>query len=188
MTAATRYVSLLGLGFGDCGKGLFTDHLCGALQAHTVVRFNGGAQAGHNVVLADGRHHTFSQFGAGSFHAGVGTVLASPVVVHPTALRVEEAALRRMGVEDAFSRLLIDARCRVTTPFHQAAGRLREWVRGEGAHGSCGVGVGETVRHALASPDEALHYGDLLQPARALEKLEASFLAQIHVQQNQIHW
>jgi adenylosuccinate synthase len=174
VTAATRYVSLLGLGFGDCGKGLFTDHLCGTLQAHTVVRFNGGAQAGHNVVLADGRHHTFSQFGAGSFHAGVGTVLASPVVVHPTALRVEEAALRRVGVEDAFSRLLIDARCRVTTPFHQAAGRLREWVRGEGAHGSCGVGVGETVRHALASPDEALHYGDLLQPARALEKLEAS--------------
>ncbi|KQW56495.1 adenylosuccinate synthetase [Variovorax sp. Root411] len=172
--AATRYVSLLGLGFGDCGKGLFTDHLCGALQAHTVVRFNGGAQAGHNVVLADGRHHTFSQFGAGSFHASVGTVLASPVVVHPTALRVEEAALRRGGVEDAFSRLLIDARCRVTTPFHQAAGRLREWARGEGAHGSCGVGVGETVRHALAAPDEALHYGDLSQPAIALEKLEAS--------------
>ncbi|WP_198086405.1 adenylosuccinate synthetase [Variovorax sp. E3] len=175
MTAsATRYVSLLGLGFGDCGKGLFTDHLCGALQAHTVVRFNGGAQAGHNVVLADGRHHTFSQFGAGSFHAGVGTVLASPVVVHPTALRVEAAALEQAGVHDAFSRLLIDARCRVTTPFHQAAGRLREWARGEGAHGSCGVGVGETVRHALAAPDEALHYGDLPHAQFALDKLEAS--------------
>jgi len=171
---ATRYVSLLGLGFGDCGKGLFTDHLSGALGAHTVVRFNGGAQAGHNVVLADGRHHTFSQFGAGSFHAGVGTVLASPVVVHPTALRVEEEALRRAGVNDAFSRLLVDARCRVTTPFHQAAGRLREWARGSDAHGSCGVGVGETVRHALAAPDEALRYGDLPFPARALEKLQAS--------------
>jgi adenylosuccinate synthase len=171
---ATRYVSLLGLGFGDCGKGLFTDHLSGALQAHTVVRFNGGAQAGHNVVLGDGRHHTFSQFGAGSFHAGVGTVLASPVVVHPTALRVEEGALRRAGVNDAFSRLLVDARCRVTTPFHQAAGRLREWARGSDAHGSCGVGVGETVRHALAAPDEALHYGDLSSSAHALEKLQAA--------------
>jgi len=172
--ASTHYVSLLGLGFGDCGKGLFTDHLCGELRAHTVVRFNGGAQAGHNVVLADGRHHTFSQFGAGSFHAGVGTVLASPVVVHPTALRVEEEALQRAGVADALSRLLVDARCRVTTPFHQAAGRLREWARGgEGAHGSCGVGVGETVRHALASPDDALHYSDLVRPALALEKVEA---------------
>lgn len=175
--AATRYVSLLGLGFGDCGKGLFTDHLCGQWQAHTVVRFNGGAQAGHNVVLADGRHHTFSQFGAGSFHAGVATVLASPVVVHPTALRVEEEALRRVGVNDAFPRLLIDARCRVTTPFHQAAGRLREWARGAAAHGSCGVGVGETVRQALAAPDDALRYGDLLLPARALAKLEASRIA-----------
>ncbi len=175
--AATRYVSLLGLGFGDCGKGLFTDHLCGAWQAHTVVRFNGGAQAGHNVVLADGRHHTFSQFGAGIFHAGVGTVLASPVVVHPTALRVEEQALRRVGVADAFPRLLIDARCRVTTPFHQAAGRLREWARGAAAHGTCGVGVGETVRQALAAPGDALRYGDLVHRARTLEKLEASRMA-----------
>lgn len=176
-SAATRYVSLLGLGFGDCGKGLYTDHLCGAWRAHTVVRFNGGAQAGHNVVLADGRHHTFSQFGAGSFHAGVATVLASPVVVHPTALRIEEEALRRVGVHDAFSRLWVDARCRVTTPFHQAAGRLREWARGARAHGSCGVGVGETVRQALAAPADALHYGDLANPARALEKMQASRIA-----------
>ena len=179
-STATRYVSLLGLGFGDCGKGLFTDHLCGAWQAHTVVRFNGGAQAGHNVVLADGRHHTFSQFGAGTFHPGVATVLASPVVVHPTALRVEEEALRRVGVTDAFARLLIDARCRVTTPFHQAAGRLREWARGAAAHGSCGVGVGETVRQALAAPGDALHYGDLLHSARALAKLEALRMALRH--------
>ncbi|WP_295980997.1 adenylosuccinate synthetase [uncultured Variovorax sp.] len=171
--ADTHYVSVLGLGFGDCGKGLFTDHFSAAPGAHTVVRFNGGAQAGHNVVLADGRHHTFSQFGAGSFLAGVGTVLASPVVVHPTALRVEEAALRQVGVQDAFARLLIDARCRVTTPFHQAAGRLREWQRGEAAHGSCGVGMGETVRQALASPDAALRYGDLRRTALALEKVEA---------------
>jgi len=170
--ASTHYVSLLGLGFGDCGKGLFTDHFGATPGAHTVVRFNGGAQAGHNVVLADGRHHTFSQFGAGSFHAGMGTVLASPVVVHPTALRVEEAALRRVGVQDAFARLSIDARCRVTTPFHQAAGRLRELERGEAAHGSCGVGVGETVRQALASPGEALRYGDLRSTARTLEKIE----------------
>lgn len=169
----TRYVSLLGLGFGDCGKGLFTDHLCRTQGAHTVVRFNGGAQAGHNVVLPDGRHHTFSQFGAGSFVPGVATLLASPVVVHPSGLLAEHAALCRAGVTDGFERLHIDARCRVTTPFHQAAGRLREWARGAQAHGSCGVGVGETVRHALAAPDEALRYGDLSDPGAALGRLEA---------------
>jgi adenylosuccinate synthase len=154
-------------------KGLFTDYLCRSKAAHTVVRFNGGAQAGHNVVLPDGRHHTFSQFGAGTFNAGVATVLSAPVVVHPTALLVEESYLRRAGVGDALDRLLIDARCLVTTPYHEAAGRLRERARGAAAHGSCGVGFGETVGHALAHPEQALRYADLLQPGHARDKLEA---------------
>jgi adenylosuccinate synthase len=171
--APSRLVSLLGLGFGDCGKGLFTDFLCRRWQAGAVVRFNGGAQAGHNVVLPDGRHHTFSQFCAGTLVPGVLSVLASPVVVHPTALLVEHAALQALGIPDALARLRIDARCRINTPFHQAAGRLRELRRGAASHGTCGVGVGETVRHALAHPGEVLCYGDLLAPARAHDKLEA---------------
>ncbi|MED5617995.1 adenylosuccinate synthetase [Ideonella sp. BN130291] len=170
---APRFASLIDLGFGDCGKGLFTDALCRRWPVHTVVRFNGGAQAGHNVVLPDGRHHTFSQFGSGTFLPAVHTVLAREVVVHPTALLVEEAALQRVGVRDAAERLQIDARCRVTTPYHQAAGRLREWQRGQAAHGSCGVGVGETVRHALQRPEQVLRYGDLLRPALAMQKLVA---------------
>jgi len=168
-----RVTSVIGLGFGDCGKGLFTDYLCRAQSAHTVVRFNGGAQAGHNVVLPDGRQHTFSQFGAGTFNPGVATVLSAPVVMHPTALLVEESFLQRAGVSDAFSRLLIDARCLVTTPYHEAAGRLRERARGAGAHGSCGVGFGETVGHALRHPDQAIRYADLLHAPQALDKLEA---------------
>jgi adenylosuccinate synthase len=176
---ATRYVSVLGLGFGDCGKGHFVDALARRSPTHTVVRFNGGAQAGHNVVTpagggSGGRHHTFSQFGAGTLVPGVGTVLLDPVVVHPTALLVEAEALGQIGVGDALSRLLIDGQCRVTTPYHQAAGRLRERLRGAAAHGTCGVGVGETVRHALQHPDQALRYADLsaARPAQA-DKLEA---------------
>ncbi|MES2935478.1 MAG: adenylosuccinate synthetase [Pseudomonadota bacterium] len=169
---STRFISLLGLAFGDCGKGLFTDYLCRHWQAHTVVRFNGGAQAGHNVVLPDGRHHTFSQFGAATFVPDVVTLLAYPVVVHPTALLIENEFLQRAGVADGLQRLMIDARCRVTTPFHQAAGRLRELARGQGAHGTCGVGVGETVRHSLDHPGQILRYADLLNPILALDKLE----------------
>ena len=168
-----RCVSLIGLGFGDCGKGLFTDALCRRWRAHSVVRFNGGAQAGHNVVLPDGRHHTFSQFGAGTLIPGIATLLTHPVVVHPGALAVEEAHLRTLGVTDAYARLRIDGRCRVTTPYHQAAGRLRELARGPAAHGTCGVGVGETVDHALRHPDHALHYQDLSRPALAMQKLAA---------------
>lgn len=172
----TRYVSLLGLGFGDCGKGLFTDALTRIRDAHTVVRFNGGAQAGHNVVLPDGRHHTFSQFGAGSFVGDTVTVLASPVVVHPSAILIEAQALERVGVARAMTRLMVDGRCRVTTPFHQAAGRLREHGRGAAAHGTCGVGVGETVAFSLLHPGDGLTYAELFSPALALQKL-------IHIQQ-----
>jgi len=170
---APRFAALVGLGFGDCGKGLFTDALCRRWPVHTVARFNGGAQAGHNVVLPDGRHHMFSQFGAGTFVRGVHTLLAFPVVVHPTALLVEASYLRRAGIDDALSRLTIAAGCRLTTPYHQAAGRLRERLRGAQAHGSCGVGVGETVAHAIAHPDEALRYADLVRPSLARAKLAA---------------
>ena len=170
---ATRLVSVIGLAFGDCGKGLFVDYLCRRWRAHTVVRFNGGGQAGHNVVLPDGRRHTFSQFGAATFVPGVATVLAEPVVIHPGALLVEHDYLRRCGVDDAMARLLIDPRCRVTTPFHQACGRLRELARGALAHGSCGVGVGATVLHSLQHPAQTIMYADLARPALALEKAEA---------------
>lgn len=171
--SATQYASVLGLGFGDCGKGLFIDALTRRWQAHTIVRFNGGAQAGHNVVTGS-THHTFSQFGAGTLVPGVHTLLLHPMVVHPTALIVEAEVLASKGIDDVLSRLMIDARCRVTTPFHQAAGRIRERLR-TAAHGTCGVGVGETVRCDLEQPSLTIRCADLLpQWAKGtLEKLEA---------------
>lgn len=178
--STTRYASVLGLGFGDCGKGHFVDALTRRWRAHTVVRFNGGAQAGHNVVTSaeadlPARHHTFSQFGAGTFVPGVRTLLVDPMIVHPTALLVEAEVLGKVGVTDALSRLTIDAQCRVTTPFHQAAGRLRELLRGAKAHGTCGVGVGETMRHALDYPEQVLRYSDLQQTGAQslLDRLQA---------------
>jgi adenylosuccinate synthase len=181
--STTRYASVLGLGFGDCGKGHFIDALTRRWNAHTVVRFNGGAQAGHNVVTpaqanSPSRHHTFAQFGSGTFVPGVCTLLVDPMIIHPTAVLVEADVLGRIGVTDALTRLMIDAQCRITTPFHQAAGRLRELLRGAAAHGTCGVGVGETVRHGLEHPDQQLRYADLPQgnPTKAralLDRLQA---------------
>ncbi len=176
---ATRYTSVLGLGFGDCGKGRFIAALTRRWSSQTVVRFNGGGQAGHNVLDA-GRHHTFSQFGAGTFSLWVRTLLVDPFVLHPTALLVEAEALARIGVTNALSRLVIDGRCRVTTPYHQAAGRLREILRGSDAHGTCGVGVGETVRDSLAHPDEALRYADLSRsPLDRLHALRTRLLSEL---------
>jgi adenylosuccinate synthase len=158
-TPAARAVAVVDLGFGDAGKGLITDYLVRSLGARMVVRFNGGAQAGHNVVTPDGVHHTFSQFGSGSFVPGVHTHLSRHVVVHPTALLVEARRLAEVGV-DALQRLTVSERAKVVTPFHQAAGRLRELAREE-RHGSCGVGVGEVMRDASCHPDETLCVGDL---------------------------
>jgi adenylosuccinate synthase len=161
------------LGFGDCGKGLLTDFLTRRSAAGVVVRYNGGAQAGHNVVAADGRHHTFAQFGSGTFVPGVKTFLSRHVAVHPGALLVEGQALERLGITDAFSRLRISERALVITPFHQAANRIREIARGAGRHGSCGVGVGEAVEDARADPEAAVLAGDLYDPPRLRRKLLA---------------
>lgn len=170
-TNTQRAAVVVDLGFGDSGKGLVTDALVRELGAHVVVRFNGGGQAGHNVVTGDGRHHTFSQLGAGSFVPGVRTFLSRHVVVHPTALLVEARILSGKGVPLPLTRLLASREALVTTPYHQAANRIRELARGEGRHGSCGVGVGETVADALASPEEAIRLGDLLDRSTLRAKL-----------------
>jgi adenylosuccinate synthase len=168
----TRGASIIvDLGFGDAGKGLVTDFLARELGAHTVVRFNGGAQAGHNVVTPDGRHHTFAQLGAATFVPGVRTFLSRFMVVHPTGLIAEAAHLASCGVHDALERLEVSASALVTTPFHQAACQLRELARGKGAHGSCGIGVGETVMDSLAPENESVHMRDLDRSAALLRTL-----------------
>ena len=101
-----RISIVVDLGFGDSGKGLLTDYLVRSTGATVVVRYNGGAQAGHNVVTPEGRHHTFAQFGSGTFVPGVRTFLSRNVVIHPTALLREEAHLREIGVHDAFERIV----------------------------------------------------------------------------------
>jgi adenylosuccinate synthase len=164
-------IVVVDLGFGDAGKGLLTDYLVRTRGAALVVRYNGGAQAGHNVVAPDGRHHTFSQFGAGTFVDGVDTVLSRHVVIHPTGLLAEAAVLEGKGIRDPLSRIRISERALVATPFHQAANRLREIARGAGRHGSCGVGVGEAVEDARARPDEAIRAADLRYPRRLAAKL-----------------
>jgi adenylosuccinate synthase len=169
--SAARALAVIDLGFGDCGKGLATDFLARRSDAGVVVRFNGGAQAGHNVVTADGRHHTFAQIGAASFLPRVRTFLSRHMLVHPTALAIEARALASKGVADPLGRVRISERARVITPYHQAANRLREIARGGARHGSCGVGVGETVAHALAHPDEAIVAGDWRDPRRLAGRL-----------------
>ena len=168
---APAHTIVVDLGYGDAGKGSVVDHLCRGTGVHTVVRFNGGAQAAHNVVAPDGRHHTFAQFGSGSLVPGVRTHLSRFVLVDPLALATEAAHLRSLGVADPFGGLTVDRRALLTTPYHAAANRLRETARGRDRHGSCGVGVGETAAYALAHPDDAPTAGDCTSPSTLSAKL-----------------
>lgn len=158
------------LGFGDAGKGAVVDRLCGKGPVRAVVRFNGGAQAAHNVVTADGRHHTFAQFGSGTLR-GVRTHLSRFMAVDPLALAAEADHLRALGVPDPYALLTVDRRARLTTPYHAAANRLRERARGAGRHGSCGMGVGETAAYDLAHPGDAPTVGDCASRTPLLRRL-----------------
>jgi adenylosuccinate synthase len=166
-----RAYIVVDLGFGDSGKGLLTYFLARHVEADVVVRYNGGAQAGHNVLTPDGRHHTFSQFGSGMFIPHVRTYLSRHVVVHPGALLIEGDTLAGKGVPDPFSRLRLSDQALVITPFHQAANRIREIARGTNRHGSCGVGVGEAVEDALLHAENRVLAGDLNNPVLLRRKL-----------------
>lgn len=159
------------LGYGDAGKGSTVDALARSTQAHTVVRYNGGAQAAHNVVTPEGRHHTFAQFGSAAFIPGVRTHLSRYMLLHPLAMLSEERHLRALGVRDAFARTSIERGALVVTPFQQAANRLREMARGDARHGSCGMGIGETMADSLANGENALFAGDLADRDVVLRKL-----------------
>jgi adenylosuccinate synthase len=170
---ADGHTIVVDLGYGDAGKGTTIDWLCSqavsAGRKPSVIRFNGGAQAAHNVVASDGRHHTFAQFGSGSFY-GVRTHLSRFMAVDPIALCTEAEALAAVGVP---GHVTCEESALLTTPWHRAANRIREMRRGADRHGSCGMGVGETVAFALAHPDDAPRAGDILAPARLRRKLSA---------------
>ena len=133
-----------GLGFGDEGKGTMTDYLVRAHDAELVVRYNGGCQAAHNVVTPEGLHHTFCQFGSGTFHPGTRTHLSRFVLVDPLRLIEEARVLKGKGIQSPLSLLSIDPEAAIVTPFHALLGQMKEVLRGAAAHGSVGVGIGET--------------------------------------------
>lgn len=166
-----RAFVVIDLGFGDAGKGSIVEALVRKHNIRLVCRFSGGSQCAHNVVSENGTHHTFATWGAGTL-AGAATLLTKDVLIDPFRLWNEGNVLESKGVVNPFSRMNIDARALVITPFHRALNRLREIARGKDErHGSCGIGIGETAKYALDHPDSALRIGDLWNPVIATEKL-----------------
>ena len=157
----TRATITVDLSYGDAGKGTTTEYLAAMSESAAVIRFNGGSQAEHNIVTPDGRHHTFSQFGAASFLPDVPTHLSVDMLVNPINMFLEADHLIDVGVTDIWERTSVDRFARIVTPYHQAGNRLRELVRGASRHGSTGQGVSEAVISWMAYPDLTILAGEL---------------------------
>ncbi|WP_337268274.1 adenylosuccinate synthetase [Oryzifoliimicrobium ureilyticus] len=149
---STTY-AVIGANWGDEGKGLAVDAIASQLlqrgKKATVVRANGGAQAGHSVVCRTYGRHVFHHVGAGAF-AGAGTHLSQFFVAHPMMLHRELAQLAASGLNAPS--ISIDARALVTTPWDMAINQALELARDAGRHGSTGLGFGETIERSERGP------------------------------------
>lgn len=151
---------LVGLGYGDEGKGTITDYLSSCYPVTTICRYNGGAQAAHHVVSDKGTVHCFSQFGSGLLSAKIKTYLSEFMLVNPINLFNEYNVLEPK-VRFKIPKTYIDAKALIITPYHVLANQMREISRGSKRYGSCGKGVGETISDAKKYGDEVLRAKDL---------------------------
>ena len=171
--AASEAIAVVGLGFGDEGKGSVVDALARRRGASSVVRFNGGPQAAHHVVTPEGQVHCFSQLGSALLaNPSISSFSTRRVLVEPLGLLREGDALARLVPGDPLARLHLDARSVVVTPFHRLMNRAAEVARGQGRHGSCGLGVGQAYQDALNPALPTVRLGELRDPERLRRKLE----------------
>lgn len=154
---------VVGLGWGDEGKGATVDFLAAHSKARRIVRFNGGQQAAHNVIYR-GKHHTFSSLGAGAF-TGAETWISKYCTVAPLALDAEINAF--FGTTGMIPSVRADVTCLVTTPMHIAANVV---LNKENQHGTTGTGFFETIKVGRAV--DALRVEDLFNTNRVREKLD----------------
>lgn len=135
---------VIGSSFGDEGKGVVTNWL--ADETTSVVRFNGGAQAGHTVQLDDGTRTVFSHIGAGAWK-GASTWLTEDFVINPIVFRKEVEAFQIQAAKRGtmLPNIYYDYRCKFTTPWDIVLNQELEQLRAGNRHGSVGLGFGETI-------------------------------------------
>ena len=163
-----RNVVVVGTQWGDEGKGKLVDWLTESAQG--VVRFQGGHNAGHTLVI-NGVKTALNLIPSGIMRAGVTCYIGNGVVLSATHLLKEIAGLEAVGVE-VRSRLRVSEACPLILPFHSAMDIAREAKRGEGGAekiGTTGKGIGPAYEDKIAR--RALRVQDLKSPERFAAKL-----------------
>ena len=166
--SAGRNVVVVGTQWGDEGKGKVVDWLTDHAQA--VVRFQGGHNAGHTLVIK-GVKTALQLIPSGIMRDGVKCYIGNGVVVDPSHLMLEIERLEAIGLE-VRSRLFVSESCPLILPFHVEVDKAREALRetsGVGKIGTTGKGIGPAYEDKVAR--RALRVQDLKHPARFAAKL-----------------
>lgn len=165
--------AVIGLAYGDEGKGTTVDYLATQHKPAAVIR-TGGPQAAHNVVTPDGTHHTFAQYGSATFH-GTPTIHSKYMMTDLFALINEtEKLLDKTGINFLPS-LQISENSLLVTPLHSYITRQKETARGDKKHGSTGRGIAATREYAIKFPETALKAKDFTNPPVFEQKLKALY-------------
>lgn len=138
---------VIGANYGDEGKGRVVDQLAREIGSPLVCRFSSGPQAGHTVVTSDGRRHVFSHVGSGSFLDCI-TYLAADFLVNPLIL---EREMKKLDEIEVRPKVVIHPLCKLTTIYDVAINAIVE-SRREVKHGSCLMGINETMQRAKTHP------------------------------------
>jgi len=160
-----RNVVVIGMQWGDEGKGKIVDWLTDHTAA--VVRFQGGHNAGHTLVIG-GRKTILRLIPSGILHKEVKCFIGNGVVVSPEALMQEIGELEKAGV-DVVSRLRLSEACPLILKYHVAIDQARELAKGEAKIGTTGRGIGPAYEDKVAR--RAIRVQDLFARKRFAAKL-----------------
>ena len=161
-----RNVVVIGTQWGDEGKGKIVDWLTDRAQG--VVRFQGGHNAGHTLVIG-GKKTVLHLIPSGILRAKVDCFIGNGVVVSPQALVAEMDELEAGGVGGEVARLSISEACPLILAYHSALDHAREAAKGERKIGTTGRGIGPAYEDKVAR--RAIRLQDLFKPDRFAEKL-----------------
>ena len=160
-----KNVVIIGAQWGDEGKGKVVDLLTD--RAQSVVRFQGGHNAGHTLVIG-GEKTVLHLIPSGILRDNVTCMIGNGVVLAPDALLTEMGKLEQRGVP-VRQRLRISLACPLILPYHVALDQARELARGAKAIGTTGRGIGPAYEDKVSR--RGLRFADLLHPQRFAEKL-----------------
>lgn len=160
---------VVGSQWGDEGKGKITDLL--SEEADIIVRYQGGCNAGHTVVIGD-KQFIFHLIPSGILHPGKKCLIGSGVVVDPESLLQEMENLRKEGVE-IDGRLFIDPKTHIVLPYHKTLDELKEKKRGKDKLGTTKRGIGPAYIDKIART--GIRMVDLIDEKSLSKKLEINW-------------